>query len=55
VASNLVPVPAEIQALVEASHGPVVGGEQTVDGKWRVVAMVSGIDGVRRPETVVAP
>lgn len=55
VASSLVQVPADIQALVESSHGPVVGGIQDGDGTWRVVAMVTGIDGVRRPQTVVAP
>lgn len=55
VSLTLTPLPIDLQAQVEASHGPVVGGELLADGRWRVVAMVSGLDGVSRPETVVLP
>jgi hypothetical protein len=48
-------VPPDIQKQIETTHGPVIGGEQTTDGTWRIVAMVTGIDGVRRPQTVTAP
>lgn len=49
------PVPEEIKSLVEASHGPVVGGRALAEGSWLVVAMVTGPDGVTRPVTVAAP
>ncbi len=48
----LTPLPAALQEQVESTHGPVVGGEQLEDGRWRVVVVVEGIDGVRRPTTI---
>jgi len=54
-AMTLSPLPETVQAEVEESHGPVVGGEQLADGGWRVVAMVTGADGVSRPTTVTVP
>lgn len=53
--TDLVTVPAEVQAQIETSYGSVVGGTQQADGKWSVVAMVEGSDGVRRPITVQVP
>ena len=52
---DLVPVPDEIRLQAEASHGPVLGGQSTADGKWRVVVMATGVDGVARPTTVIMP
>ncbi len=51
----LTPLPAETQVQVESVYGPVIGGEQLPDGRWRVVVMAQGVDGVRRPTTVVVP
>lgn len=52
---TLAGVPDQVRQSVEASHGPVVGGEQLADGGYRVVAMVTDADGVSRPQTVVVP
>ena len=52
---TLAPLPETVQADIEESHGPVVGGEQLADGGWMVVAMVTGADGVSRPTTVTVP
>ncbi|MFV1961094.1 MAG: hypothetical protein ACC658_04595 [Acidimicrobiia bacterium] len=52
---TLTPLPASIQEQVESVYGSVVGGEQLEDGRWRVVAMVEGVDGVRRPTVVTVP
>ena len=52
---SLTPLPAALQEQVESTHGPVLGGEQLEDGRWRVVVMVEGIDGVRRPATITVP
>ncbi|MEA1904008.1 MAG: hypothetical protein U9N56_10820 [Actinomycetota bacterium] len=52
---NLSGVPEEIRLQVEASHGQVVGGEQMIDGRWKVVVLVEGSDGVVRPATVIVP
>ena len=49
---SLTPLPAALQEQVESTHGPVLGGEQLEDGRWRVVVMVEGIDGVRRPTSI---
>ncbi len=49
---TLVDVPDAIRAQVEATHGPVVGGEPLANGRWLVVAMALGTDGVSRPVTV---
>jgi hypothetical protein len=51
----LAPLPAALQEQVESTHGPVLGGEQLEDGRWRVVVVVEGIDGVRRPTTITVP
>lgn len=51
----LAPVPEDIKAMVEASHGRVVGGKALADGSWLVVAMATGPDGVTRPVTVASP
>ncbi len=48
-------VPDEIRAQVESAHGAVVGGVPLQDGRWKVVAVASGPDGVSRPVTVVVP
>ncbi len=51
----LTPLPVTLQEQVESAYGLVVGGEQLEDGRWRVVAMVEGIDGVRRPTIITVP
>lgn len=48
-------VPDQVRESVEATHGPVVGGEQLADGGYLVVAMVTDSDGVTRPRTVLVP
>ena len=48
-------VPAVLADQVAASYGEVVGGTALADGRWRVVAIVAGVDGVRRPITVTVP
>lgn len=55
LAMNLVEVPAQVREQLEQSHGTVVGGEQLADGRWQVVVMAVGLDGVARPTTVVVP
>ncbi len=50
---GLAVVPAHIVAQV-AGLGDPIGGEQLADGRWKVVVMVTGPDGVRRPETFVS-
>ena len=52
---TLTPLPVTLQEQVESAYGLVVGGEQLEDGRWRVVAMVEGIDGVRRPTIITVP
>jgi hypothetical protein len=52
---NLGQVPAALSDQVAATYGEVVGGTQLPDGRWRVVVMVTGVDGVRRPVTVTVP
>jgi hypothetical protein len=51
----LISLPAETQQQVESIYGTVIGGEQLVDGRWRVVVMAEGVDGVLRPTTVLVP
>lgn len=53
--ANLAALPSDLQAQLETTHGQVVGGEQLPDGRWRAVVMVTGPDGVSRPQTVIAP
>jgi len=48
-------VPAALREQVTDAYGEVVGGSQLADGRWRVVAVVTGLDGVSRPVTVVVP
>jgi len=48
-------VPDQVRESVEATHGPVVGGEQLAGGGYLVVAMVTDSDGVTRPRTVLFP
>ncbi|MFQ5523829.1 MAG: hypothetical protein ACE5F5_09665 [Acidimicrobiia bacterium] len=48
-------VPAALADQVAASYGEVVGGTALSDGRWRVVVMAPGVDGVRRPVTVTVP
>jgi hypothetical protein len=55
VAMTLTSLPPDLQTQIEASYGPVVGGEQLVNGRWRVVVMAPGLDGVSRPETLIVP
>jgi len=52
---ELVPVPDEMRIQLEASHGPVIGGQTNADGEWRVVVMATDVDGVARPTTIVVP
>ena len=52
---ELAPLPAPTQEQAESLYGQVIGGEQLADGRWRVVVMAEGVDGVRRPTTVVVP
>jgi hypothetical protein len=52
---TLTALPTEIQTQIETTVGPVVGGEPMSDGRWRVVALATGADGVVRPVTVIAP
>lgn len=54
-AMGLTEVPENVRLQVEANHGQVIGGEPTADGRWKVVVLVEGTDGVRRPMTVLAP
>ena len=52
---TLTPLPATLQEQVESTYGLVLGGEQLEDGHWRVVVMVEGVDGVRRPTMIAVP
>jgi len=52
---GLTALPDDLKAEVESLFGPVVGGEQLADGRWRVVVMTVNEDGVTRPRTVVVP
>lgn len=52
---NLTALPAALQSQIESTYGPVLGGEQLEDERWRVVVMVEGVDGVRRPTTITVP
>ena len=52
---ELVPVPDEIRVQLEASHGPVIGGQATANGGWSVVVMATDLDGVARPTTINVP
>jgi hypothetical protein len=52
---ELVPVPDELRVQLEASHGPVIGGQTNADGEWSVVVMATDVDGVARPTTIVVP
>ena len=53
----LTPVPPEIEAMATALVGPVeiLGGRLLDDGRWQVVAVGAGPDGVSRPMTVSVP
>ena len=53
----LIPVPPEIAAMATALAGTVeiVGGRLLDDGRWQVVAVGAGPDGVSRPMTVTVP
>ena len=53
--AQLAVVPDEVRSQIESAHGPVVGGVALQDGRWKVVAIVAGPDGVKRPVTFVAP
>ncbi|MCZ6630927.1 MAG: hypothetical protein O7D28_06225 [Actinobacteria bacterium] len=55
VTMTLNSLPATLEEQVESAYGLVVGGEQLEDGVWRVVAMVEGVDGVRRPTIITVP
>ena len=52
---ELVAVPEEIRAQLEASHGPVIGGQVMANGEWSVVVMATDLDGVVRPVTINVP
>src|SRR5690606_19077919 len=52
---SLVAIPDSLKEEVEGIYGPVVGGEQLGDGRWRVVLMATDPDGVTRPRTVIVP
>jgi hypothetical protein len=47
---TLTEVPADLP--LDPSLGSVLGGRQGDDGTWRVVSMVTGPDGVTRPQAV---
>jgi len=51
----LIAVPDQIRLSLETESNRVLGGEQLADGRWRVVVMATGVDGVVRPKTVLAP
>ena len=53
----LTPVPPEIAAMVTALAGTaeILGGRLLDDGRWQVVAVGAGPDGVTRPMTVTVP
>lgn len=51
---ELTDVPEEVRAAV-AGSGTAVGGILQPDGRWRVVVMATGPDGVTRPITVDVP
>ena len=46
-------VPDQVRAEIEATLGPVIGGEAAPGGGWRVVVMATDPDGVTRPRTVM--
>jgi hypothetical protein len=48
-------VPAAIRDLVLAQHAgaEIVGGAQTSDGAWEVVALLAGTGGIVRPQMIV--
>ncbi len=49
---GLLAVPAHVVDQL-TTIGDVIGGVQLADGRWRVVVMTEGPDGVRRPTTIV--
>ena len=49
---GLLAVPAHVVAQL-TTIGDVIGGVQLADGRWKVVVMTQGLDGVRRPTTIV--
>ena len=53
----LTPVPPEIAAMATALSGTaeILGGRLLDDGRWQVVAVGAGPDGVSRPMTVTVP
>lgn len=51
---ELIELPEEIQAAT-AGSGAAIGGIQRPDGGWRVLVMVTGSDGVKRPVMVDVP
>lgn len=55
ITMTLSPIPASMQEQVESVYGSVLGGEQLADGRWRVIVMVEGVDGVLRPTTIAVP
>lgn len=54
-AMGLAQLPPDVRAQLESAYGMVLGGAPTADGRWAAVVVVEGIDGVRRPVTVLAP
>ena len=50
-AMELGQVPSHIAAQV-AGYGEVVGGRSLPNGRWEVVVMVTGLDGITRPTTM---
>jgi hypothetical protein len=54
-ALTLGPLPVDLEAQLEALYGPILGGEQMSDGRWKVVALVADSDGIRRPQTLIGP
>ncbi len=54
---SLTPVPPDIEAMAISTTGAteVLGGRQLDDGRWQVVVVGPGPDGVSRPMTVTVP
>ncbi len=49
---ELIAVPSHVAAQF-ASHGEIVGGTTLPDGRWQVVVMVTGSDGITRPTLMI--
>lgn len=55
IAMSIEDVPDDLVTAIEQTGDVVVGGVPLGDGRWRVVAMSSGPDGITRPVSLIVP